>query len=128
MKFFEYPYVIITILAIIFLVVGFIGLYFIMKSVKTAKGTSEKGFCGIGRIENDFDKAGLLRKNRTIGRHPAAPAIAAKGRDPLFADAHSSTGWAKETSAADRAFRKETDPFSADTRCRQYRNDRRYPP
>ena len=66
MKIFEYPYVIITILAIIFLVMGFIGLYFTIKSVKTAKGTSEKGFCGIGRIENDFDKAGLLRKNRTI--------------------------------------------------------------
>lgn len=66
MKIFEYPYVIITILAIIFLAMGFIGLYFTMKSVKTAKGTSEKDFCGIGRIENDFDKAGLLRKNRTI--------------------------------------------------------------
>ena len=66
MKIFEYPYVIITILAIVFLAMGFIGLYFTMKSVKTAKGTSEKGFCGIGKIENDFDKAGLLRKNRTI--------------------------------------------------------------
>ena len=66
MKIFEYPYVIITILAIIFLAMGFIGLYFTIKSVKTAKGTSEKGFCGIGRIENDFDKAGTLRKNRTI--------------------------------------------------------------
>ena len=66
MKFFEYPYVIITILVMIFIVMGIIGLYFTMKSVRTAKESSAKGFCGIGKIENDFDKAGALRKNRTI--------------------------------------------------------------
>ncbi len=66
MKFFEYPYVIITILAMFVLVMGLIGLYFTMKSVKTAKGTSEKSFCGIGKIENDFEKAGALRNNRSI--------------------------------------------------------------
>ena len=66
MKFFEYPYVIITILAMIFIVMGFVGLYFTMKSVRTAKGASEKGFCSIGKIENDFDKAGAMSKNRTI--------------------------------------------------------------
>ena len=66
MKFFEYPYVIITILAIVFLVMGLIGLYFTMKSVKTAKGTSEKSFCGIGKIENDFEKAVAVRENRCI--------------------------------------------------------------
>ncbi len=66
MKIFEYPYVIITMLALSFLVMGLIGLYFTMKSVKTAKGTSEKNFCGIGKIETDFEKAGALRKNRSI--------------------------------------------------------------
>ena len=66
MKFFEYPYVIITILVMIFLVMGLIGLYFTIKSVRTAKGTVEKSFCGIGKIENDFEKAGALRKNRSI--------------------------------------------------------------
>ena len=66
MKIFEYPYVIITVLAIFFLLMVLIGLYFTMKSVKTAKGTSEKSFCGIGKIENDFEKAGALRKNRSI--------------------------------------------------------------
>ena len=60
MQFFEYPYVIITILVIIFLVMGLIGLYFTMKSVKTAKGNSEKSFCGIGKIENDFEGEELL--------------------------------------------------------------------
>ena len=66
MKFFEYPYVIITILVIIFLVMGLIGLYFTIKSVRTAKGTAEKDFCSISKIENDFEKAGASRKNRSI--------------------------------------------------------------
>ncbi len=66
MQIFEYPYVIITILAMIFLAMGLIGLYFTMKSVKTAKGTAEKSFCGIGKIENDFEKASALRKNRCL--------------------------------------------------------------
>ena len=63
---FEYPYVIITIMAIIFLVMGLVGLYFTIKSIRTAKGTAEKSFCGIGKIENDFEKAGSLRQNRSL--------------------------------------------------------------
>ena len=66
MKLFEYPYVIITILAMFVFVMGFVGLYFTIKSVKTAKGTAEKSFCGIGSIENDFERAGALRKNRCV--------------------------------------------------------------
>ncbi len=66
MKFFEYPYVIITILAMFFFVMILVGLYFTMKSVKTAKGTAEKSFCGIGKIESDFEKAGALRQNRSV--------------------------------------------------------------
>jgi len=66
MRFFEYPYVIITILVIAFLLMGLIGLYFTMRSVKTAKGTTEKSFCGIGKIENDFEKAGAMQKKRYI--------------------------------------------------------------
>ena len=57
MKFFEYPYVIITILVIIFILMGLIGLYFTLKSVRTAKQMPNKGFCGLGRIESDFEKA-----------------------------------------------------------------------
>ena len=66
MKFFEYPYVIITVLAMFFLLMGLVGLYFTIKSVKTANSTSAKGFCGMGKIENDFEKAGTMRKNRSI--------------------------------------------------------------
>lgn len=66
MKFFEYPYVIITILAMLFFIMIIVGLFFTMKSVRTAKGTTEKSFCGIGKIENDFEKAGTMRKNRCV--------------------------------------------------------------
>ena len=66
MKILEYPYIIITILATICILMGLIGLYFTMKSVKTAKEISDKGFCGIGKIENEFEKAGSLRKNRSM--------------------------------------------------------------
>ena len=66
MQIFQYPYVIITILVIFFLIMGMIGLYFTMKSAKTAKGTVEHNFCGIGKIENDFEKAGAMRGNRCI--------------------------------------------------------------
>ena len=66
MQIFEYPYVIITILVMCFIVMGLIGLYFTIKSVRTANGTAEKSFCGIGKIENDFEKAGEERKNRCM--------------------------------------------------------------
>ena len=66
MRFFEYPYVIITIMAMVFLVMGLIGLYFTMKSVRTSKGTVEKNFCGIGKIGNDFERAGKSKKNRCL--------------------------------------------------------------
>ena len=66
MKIFDYPYIIITILVMCFILMGLIGLYFTMKSVRTANGTVEKSFCGIGKIENDFEKAGYARKNRCI--------------------------------------------------------------
>ncbi len=66
MQIFEYPYVILTILAICFIILGLIGLYFTVKSMKTARGTAEKSFCGIGKIENEFEKAANMRKNRCV--------------------------------------------------------------
>ena len=62
MRVFDYPYVIITILVICLLLMGAVGLYFTIKSLKTAGGSAEKGFCGIGKIENDFEKAVAHRK------------------------------------------------------------------
>lgn len=66
MQIFEYPYVILTILAICVIIMGLIGLYFTIKSMRTAKGTAEKSFCGIGKIENDFEKQGNMRVNRCV--------------------------------------------------------------
>ena len=66
MHIFEYPYVIISILVIIFLIMCLIGLYFTFKSVKTAKGTAVKSFCSINKIENDFAKEGTAGKKRCI--------------------------------------------------------------
>ena len=66
MKFFEYPYVIITILAMIFIVMGFVGLYFTVKSVRTAKGASEKGFSSIGKVSNDVISLILNRKKLDV--------------------------------------------------------------
>lgn len=65
MRLFEFPYVIITILTICFIVMGVIGLYFAIKSIKVAKEEAEKGFCGISKIESDFAKARNARKNRS---------------------------------------------------------------
>ena len=83
MQIFEYPYVIITILAMFILVMGLIGLYFTMKSVKTSEGTSEQGFCALGKIEYDFEKAGTLRKNRCI----VYISITLDGMKRLYSDA-----------------------------------------
>ncbi len=66
MRMFEYPYVIITSLVMFFLLMGLIGLYFTLKSVKTAKGTAEKGFCGLGKIESDFEKQENAGRERTV--------------------------------------------------------------
>lgn len=63
---FEYPYVIITVLVMFVIAMGLFGLYFTMKSVRTAKGTAEKSFCGIGKIGNDFEKVYDAKKNRSV--------------------------------------------------------------
>lgn len=63
---FQYPYVMITIFVFVFIVMGLIGLYFMMKSVRTSKGTVAKNFCALSKIENDFVKAENLHENRTV--------------------------------------------------------------
>ena len=66
MQIFEYPYIIITILVMAFLLMGIIGLYFTIKSVKTANEADEKGFCTIGRIENEYEKLVSSRNQRSL--------------------------------------------------------------
>ncbi len=66
MSFLEYPNAIITILAAILLVMGLIGLYFMMKSVRASRETAEKNFCSMTQIESSFVKAGAQQKRRCL--------------------------------------------------------------
>lgn len=66
MRIFEYPYIIITILFVGFLVMGAVGLYFFLKSSHAANGTEEVGFSGVGKLEGDFRKAAELYKSRSV--------------------------------------------------------------
>ena len=66
MTIFEYPYVIITILSAVFLAMIFFGVHFTLKSVKTADGTVERDFCGMGKIENDFEKSENFGKIQSL--------------------------------------------------------------
>lgn len=82
MRIFEFPYVIITILVMCFIVMGAIGLYFVMKSVRTANEEEEKGIVSTNRLEIDFNKLTALRRNRCV-IYVSVSTDAMKG---LFAD------------------------------------------
>ena len=62
MLIFDYPYVIITVFVLCFVLVGGIGIYFAAKGVKTAKGQAEKDFISIGKMEKEFKQ---LKKHST---------------------------------------------------------------
>ena len=66
MQIFEYPYIIITLFVLCFIVIATIGVYFAIKGVKTASGKDEKAFTNISKLESSYEKAGVLRENRTI--------------------------------------------------------------
>ena len=66
MHIFQYPYVIITILAIIFFIMSLIGVYFTVKSVKTSNGMVKKTFCGIGKIKSLFEKNASMKNRRCL--------------------------------------------------------------
>lgn len=66
MNFLEYPHMIITVCVSIFLFMGFSGLYFTMKSIKTLKEVEEKSFCSNAKIESAFAKAMAVRKTHSV--------------------------------------------------------------
>ena len=66
MQIFEYPYIIITVLVLIFVLLAVVGIQFAARGIKTVKGKDEKDFVNISTIENAFAKAGKLRENRCI--------------------------------------------------------------
>lgn len=66
MYIFGSTYMIIIILSLIILVMGLMGLYFLRKSERTVREVAVKSFCGIGKIEYDYEKARAVRKNRGV--------------------------------------------------------------
>ena len=66
MQIFEYPYIIITILVIGFILLTAIGIYFAVRGVKTANDKYENDFININKLESGFEKAGKLRQDRCV--------------------------------------------------------------
>ncbi len=66
MKIFEYPYVIIMVFAVVFVLLGAVGLYFALQGIKVAKGTREKDFTSVIRLENMFIKGAKQRRRRSV--------------------------------------------------------------
>lgn len=66
MQIFEYPYIIITIFVICFIILGAIGALFALQGLKTAKGTGEVEFSNVSKLENKFDRMGKQRYNRSL--------------------------------------------------------------
>ena len=62
MHFFEYPYVIITILVLGFLLLGAVGIYFAVRGVKTANGKEERDFTNVSGVESRFAKSKKLQE------------------------------------------------------------------
>ena len=66
MVIFEYPYVIITLLIFGFIILGAIGAYYAVQTVKVAKESEALDFSNINKLENTFDKLGRLRESRFV--------------------------------------------------------------
>ncbi len=66
MQIFEYPYVIITILAFAFLTACAVGLIFASKFIKTANGTVGKDFCSIRKLESLYEKLVKMQESRCV--------------------------------------------------------------
>ncbi len=66
MQIFEYPYVIITLFVLCFIILAAIGIIFAIKGAKTAAGVDEKNFTNLSKLESGFEKSGKLRENRCI--------------------------------------------------------------
>ena len=66
MLMFEYPYIIITILAVCFVILIAVGIYFALRGIKTANSATEKDFVNLGRVEALFEKSAKSQSNRCV--------------------------------------------------------------
>ena len=66
MQFFQYPYIIITIIVICLFVGGGIALFFMARGLKTANEEEENTFSNVSKLEGCFNKSGKLRECRSM--------------------------------------------------------------
>ena len=66
MHIFEYPFVIITVLVFVFILMGAIGIIFAIKGIKTAKGIIGKDFVSTYKLEGEFKKLTEKKSNRCV--------------------------------------------------------------
>ena len=66
MQIFEYPYVIIAILILCFIILTAISIYFALRGAKTVKNSEEKDFISISKLESTFTKSGKSHKDRCV--------------------------------------------------------------
>ena len=66
MQIFEYPYIIISILILCFVAITAVGIYFALRGIKTANGKDENDFVNISKLENNFEKSGKARIDRSV--------------------------------------------------------------
>ena len=66
MQIFEYPFVIMSILILAFVLFASVGIYFAAKGIRVAGGKSEKSFVSIKRLENSFDKSARAGEDRCV--------------------------------------------------------------
>lgn len=66
MQIFEYPYIIISICIVFFVLLVAIGVYFAVKGAKTAEGSDAWDFVAISKIENNYKKSAKQRVNRAV--------------------------------------------------------------
>lgn len=66
MQILEYPYIIITLLVLFFILLAAVGIYFAVRGIKTAGGKDEKDFVTLGRLQGEFERSGKLREDRCV--------------------------------------------------------------
>lgn len=66
MQFFESPYVIISIFIIFIFLLGGLGIYFAVRSIRTVNEEDERDFTNINKLESRFIKSKKASKNRCV--------------------------------------------------------------
>ena len=66
MHFFQYPYIIITIIVICLFIGGGVALFFMARGLKSSNEEEENSFSTVSKLESSFNKSGKLRERRSM--------------------------------------------------------------